>query len=67
MNGVIEMTLKELRTRAGLSQKAVGIALSVNQSAVSLWESGKHRPCRKYHKALAELYRCKVSELFEED
>lgn len=57
------MTLKELRTRSGLTQAQVGKKVDVNQSAVSWWETGKWPPLRKYRKKLARLYGCTVDEL----
>lgn len=60
------LALKELRKKAGLRQEDVANRLNVDQSAVSHWETGVFKPSRKYHKALADLYRCKVDELFEE-
>lgn len=60
------MTLKERRTAAGLTQADVAKALDVDQSAVSYWETGASKPCRKYRVKLAELYGCTVDELMEE-
>lgn len=57
------MTLKELRVRSGLTQAQVGEKVDVNQAAVSLWETGKWPPLRKYRKKLARLYGCTVDEL----
>lgn len=57
------LTLKELRTRAGLRQDDVAKKLDVNQAAVSRWEAGETKPSRKYHKKLAKLYGCTVDEL----
>lgn len=50
------LTFKELRRRSGKTQQDVAAELLVNQSAVSLWETGKAIPCRKYRPQLAKLY-----------
>ena len=57
--------IRELRQRAGLTQAEVAVEMNVDQSAVSRWESGECRPCRKYHKQLAELLHCEVEEIKE--
>lgn len=59
------MRLKELREASGLRQMDVAKKLNVDQSAISNWERGTARPCRKYHKKLAQIYGCNISELFE--
>lgn len=58
------MTLRERRMMAGLRQIDVAKKMNVDQAAVSKWESGETKPSRKYHKKLAELYKCSVEELF---
>ena len=61
------MTLRERRKTQRLTQKQVADALSVHQSAVHLWETGKTKPRRKGHREkLAELYNCSVEELGED-
>src|SRR5262245_55926484 len=45
---------RELRLRAGLSQKSLATALDLNDATVSHWERGKHRPSTEtLRKALA--------------
>lgn len=56
------MTLKERRIKAGLTQENVAKIVEVDQTAVSLWESGK-RPLLKHRVRLAKLYGCTVDEL----
>lgn len=41
---MLSETLKSLRKRDGMSQKALAEALNVSQSAVAMWESGKNTP-----------------------
>lgn len=57
------MSLRELREQQKLRQVDVAKKLRVEQSTVSYWESGKHRPPRKYHKTLARLYGCSVDDI----
>ena len=57
------MSLKELRLSSGVLQEEVAKKLNVTQSAVSYWESGKTKPCRKYHAKLAKLYGCTVDDV----
>lgn len=61
------MTLRELRTNAGLRQVDVAKKLDVDQAAVSKWENGETKPSRKYHKKLAKLYGCTVDELLKSE
>lgn len=55
--------MKELRRSAGLRQGDVAKKLDVTQSAVSRWEKGSSKPCRKYHTKLANLYKCTVDDI----
>lgn len=57
------LDLKEMRLAAGLAQMDVAKKLNVTQCSVSLWESGKTKPCRKYHAKLAKLYKCTVNDI----
>lgn len=58
------LLIREYRKRAGLTQAELAKRMDVDQSAVSLWESGKTRPLRKLHQRLAEVLGCTVEELF---
>lgn len=57
------MTLKERRLSVGLRQEDVAKKLHVDQGAVSYWESGKTKPCKKHQLKLAKLYKCTTDEL----
>ena len=59
------ITLKEMRTSAGLTQEAVAKKLVLDQASVSYWESGKTKPLRKYSKKLARLYGVTPEEIEE--
>lgn len=50
------MTLKELRTNAGLTREQVAKKAYVDVSCVTHWELGDWAPPRKHHKKLAKLY-----------
>ena len=43
-----EERLTKLRTKAGVSQQAIGDALNVSRWAVHNYEAGKNRPCLLY-------------------
>jgi len=61
------MSLKQLRTVSGYTQKSVASLLGVDQSTVALWESGKTMPRASLLPRIAKLYNCTVDELFELD
>lgn len=60
------LLMREYRKRARLSQADVAKIMNVDQSAVSLWENGVNRPCRKYWAKLAKVYGVPENELFKE-
>ena len=57
------MTFKEIRNKAGVEQEAIGKALKIKQSAVSMWETGKARPKTKHLPKIAEILGVSVDEL----
>lgn len=57
------MALKELRERRGMTQTQLADRINVTKAAVSMWESGKSTPLRKYRAALCEALGCTESEL----
>jgi transcriptional regulator with XRE-family HTH domain len=61
------VSLKELRLAAGLTQKVIAKELNVDQAAVSHWENGVNPPTRKYREPLAKLLGCTVDELLKEE
>lgn len=61
------MSIKELRTRANMTQVQLAKKMNVDQSTVSLWETGKTFPVRKLHKKLAKVLGCTVDELTKEE
>ena len=64
--GGVVLTISERRKAAGLTQVQLAKKMNVDQSTVSLWETGKSRPARKLHKKLAKILGCTVEELIAE-
>ena len=56
-------TLKEYRTRSGMTQEAVAEAVGVSRQSVSKWELGASEPSTTNLIALAELYNTSPDEL----
>ena len=55
--------IKELRKRAGLTQKQLAERIQVNQTAVSQWETGRCYPSAKILQKLAEILGSTADEL----
>lgn len=55
------------RESAGFTQKKVAEELGIDQSAVSLWETGKTAPRVSILVKLADLYGCTVDELLAKE
>lgn len=58
-----DVKLARLRMQHLFTQADVAKACDVSQSAVSLWECGRSRPCRKHIKRLAKLYKCSADDI----
>ena len=58
-------TLKQERTRRGMTQEFVAEALGVSRQAVSKWENGTSDPSTSNLLALAKLYGVDVGELLK--
>lgn len=54
------------REKVGLTQREVAEKLGIDQSAVSLWETGKTSPRAAILVKLAELYCCSVDDLLHD-
>lgn len=61
------MGFASARKNAGLTQKEVAEQLDIDQSAISLWETGRTRPRAALLLKLAGLYICTVDELLKPD
>lgn len=57
-------TLRQLRLRAQLSQRALAAAIGTSYQAVSDWERGRCRPEIDSLTRLATLLGCKIDDLF---
>jgi transcriptional regulator with XRE-family HTH domain len=55
--------LKDGREKAGLAQRDVAERIGVAQSTLGRWEKGEIQPDFEALRALAGLYRCKMSDL----
>lgn len=47
--------MRDLRTRAGLTQEAMAKLVGVTRVTLSGWELGKHEPQRKHRESLAAV------------
>ena len=59
--------LRAARRSRGFSQKRLAELLGVDHSAVSLWESGKHRPHPRTGQKLADVFGVPVDQLLNND
>jgi len=57
--------LKELRTKAKMTQEFVAETIGVSRQAVSKWESGENDPSTSNLIALAKLYGTTVEEILQ--
>lgn len=60
---MIGHTIKAARQARGLTQKAVGDALGINDRHVYAWESGRRNPGPKHLAKLAEVLELQVADL----
>lgn len=58
--------IRQYRERQGLTQQEVAAALHVEQSSVSMWETGKATPRADMLPRIAKLLGCSVGDLFGE-
>ena len=56
--------LKEMRKKALLTQKEAGERLGVGQSTIAMWETGGCVPRTELVPKIADVYGCKIEELF---
>ena len=64
--GVVNISIKTLRKKKGLSQEELARMLGIGQSAVAHWETGDTSPSFKKLKKLSEILECTVDELVED-
>ena len=58
---------REMRITANMTQAEVALALNVDQTAVSQWETGASKPRIDRLLKLAKLYGCTVDDLMKEE
>lgn len=61
------MGFKEMRKKAGLTQREAGAALGISCAAVAQWETDLTMPSGKRLLEVAALYGCSVDELLREE
>ncbi len=59
--------IKEHRLSLGLTQRDVAARLHVQQSALSMWETGKSYPRAELLPRIADALGCTIDELMRED
>lgn len=60
---LLNINIKFFRLKALISQKELAEKLEINQSAVSHWERGDTKPCKKYVNKMCALFECTPEEL----
>lgn len=61
------MSFAFAREKSGLTQREVAGKIGIDQSAVSLWETGKTAPRASILIKLSELYHCTVDDLLRDE
>ena len=59
----VGQNIKRLRTQAGLSQRALALALGTTQNQVFLWETEKFQPSLASFGQLCEFFKCDARDL----
>lgn len=60
-------TLRNLRIRKGVTQKAIANELHIDVSTVTKWETGKSNPKIAKLPELAKIFGCSIDDLFGDD
>jgi ribosome-binding protein aMBF1 (putative translation factor) len=61
---VIDVGLREVRTRRGLSQAELGRRMSIDPSVVRHVEAGRLVPYPRFRRLAAEILGCKEEQIF---
>jgi transcriptional regulator with XRE-family HTH domain len=64
---MLQVRLKELREREGISQYKLAADLGVAQSTVGMWENGKNKPEYATLNAIADYFQVSVDYLLGRD
>ena len=59
--------IKKKREEAGLRQEDVAEKLGLDQSAISMWETGACKPRTSLLPKIAALYGCTIDDLFSDE
>lgn len=65
--GVITINIRAIRKEKGLTQKDMAALLNVQQSTVSMWETGESKPRADMLIAIAKYLDCTVDELLKSE
>lgn len=66
LKGILKMKIiRDKRKSKGISQKELAKRIGVDQTAVSMWETGKAMPKANKLPALAKILDCSIEELLE--
>ena len=60
----MDLKIKDLRERAGLTQGELAARLGVGQSTVAMWENGTNVPRASLLPKLAEVLHCSIDDLY---
>jgi transcriptional regulator with XRE-family HTH domain len=67
VNGLqLNQVIRIARTKAGMSQQALGRAVGVSKAAVSSWELGHTRPSPEHLQALTRVFVPEIGRLLQE-
>ena len=58
------MQIKKLRLKNNLKQTDIARLLGIKHASVCNWEKGKTSPKAKYLPKLANIFKCKIDDLF---
>lgn len=61
------MSMKSARERAGITQEQAAAALGINHTSIVGWERGKWLPKTPRLLEVANLYKCTVDELLQNE
>lgn len=61
------MGIKKYREAAGMNQKDLADKLNVNQTAVSMWETGKVTPRYDKLAKMAQMFGCSIEDLMKKE
>jgi DNA-binding transcriptional regulator YiaG len=63
MSTIAMSKIRELRLKLNLTQKQLAALLRTDQSLVSKWETGGHKPMQRMKARLAQVLQCDPADL----